>query len=166
MEHRFSFPFDVDLIRAGLRRDFTDKWFWSLGLLVVMLLAAWLWTRSFPWPLLVATLVVAPVLRWRIGKVLEKTAARIDELWTQQSPSRTIRVQVDEEAIEMHLEQGRSRHPWAGMRRLWCLEGLWLFELAGKHTLFLPADAMNAEQQAFVLERCQQAGVRVKREAA
>ena len=58
MEHRFSFPFDVDLVREGLRRDFTDKWFWSLGMLVVMLLASWMWATSFPLYLLVAVVVV------------------------------------------------------------------------------------------------------------
>jgi len=161
MEHRFSYPFDVDLVREGLRRDFTDKWFWSLGMLVVMFLASWMWAPSFPLYLLVAIVVVAPVLRWRIQLVLERTAKSVDSVWSQQSPSRSIRVQLDEEGIEMHMEKGYARHTWQGMRKLWCLEQVWLFELTGKHSLFFPPTAMNDEQRAFVIERCEAAGVRI-----
>lgn len=160
--HEFSTTFDVAFIRNGIRRDL----YWRIAAIVAVFLVAvagvaWI-AGSPPWrfPInvaLVAGAVTGVILiPWKITNVARRTFT----YWQRLSPDRTIDYRLFPDAVEVKMPNGTARHEWAGMRRLWRYEDIWLLELVRNMSVLVPADA-PADARAYIAERCRESGVRV-----
>jgi hypothetical protein len=159
--HEFSFPFDKAFIHAALKRDFYDKIYQLGGVAAAVFMLAWFLIRPpldfyVPVALLGLGVIVARVL-----SLLKRSVAQVHELWTKQAPDGVIRYVLDEQGFEIRLQESHARYEWQGLRRLWRYDDVWIVEIVKNMSVFFPSDAAPAEVREFVVERCEQAGVRV-----
>lgn len=160
-EHRHVFT------RRFLWDAFKRDWLWRIFAVVFgidCLLAAVLWLYGNPpWEppaatyvagILIGAFIAPPVALWKIvGSVYRH--------WKFESPDCIIDFRFHDDAIEVEMPSGSSRHEWKGLRRLWRYEDVWLLELVKMRSIVMPAD-MPREVRDFVSERCRAAGVKVK----
>ena len=145
MQHQFEFTFDVPFIRNALRRDFLWKGYLIAGLMLVCVAVA-RWIDGYFEPWLTGVLVFGSTLMvWRIHAMLQTIAGRIFDLWTRMAPDQVIRYELDDQGFEVVLQQSRSRHEWAGLRRLWRCSDVWLIEIVKKQSTFFPPDQAPEE---------------------
>ena len=161
MHHEFEFSFDVSFIKAGLRRDLMWKGYVLAGMLLVL---SWIMrmVQGFWEPITTCAFVLGAVLvLWRFHCLLDRIAGRVFELWRDQSPDGVVRYELDDEGFSVVLEHGNSRFTWQGLQRLWRYNDVWLVEVVKAQSVFFPPDQAPAEVRDFIVERCQDAGVRV-----
>ena len=119
MQHEFQFTFQVDFIKAALRRDFLWKGYLLAGLLLAMALGCHLsYGLAQAWlSLILIAMAGFVVLRFR---ALPNTfAKRIFDLWSKQAPNGIVKYELDDEGFSVVLEASRSRFEWKGLRKLW-----------------------------------------------
>ena len=90
-----------------------------------------------------------------------KGGTHVFRMWQQQSPSGTIRYELDDEGYTVQLDNANTRHAWQGLRRLWQYPDVWLIEIVKNQSTFFPPDAASPEIQEYIRERCRAGGARV-----
>ncbi|MCK5945227.1 MAG: hypothetical protein KAI24_24780 [Planctomycetes bacterium] len=159
-QHTFSFTFDRPFVRRALRRDRNWAVVKVVALYALATPAALFGVDGLE-PLVygllgggfVATLALALALFHKAGNA-------VYDLWLRQSPSRTIRYELDDDGFAIHMDHASSRFAWRGLRRLWRYPDVWLIEVVRKQSAFFPPEGAGAEALAFIEQRCSQAGVR------
>jgi hypothetical protein len=161
VRHTFSFRFDKAFIQRALRRD--RNW----GVLKVLLLYA------IAAPLVVFGLDAHSGLTYGIlgggfvatmtfvVALFAKAANSVHAIWLRQSPSLTIRYELDDDGFSIHMDHASSRFAWQGLRQLWRYPDVWLIEVVRKQSAFFPPEAVDAEALAFVERKCREGGAKV-----
>lgn len=160
--HELRFTFDEAFLRAALKRDLAWRGVYATLIFVVLLGLLWLWQGGMPSPLTLGVLGAGVVIVWvLLYRVWRVSARRIFELWSQQSPDRTMVFRFDDEGFDVEVGSATNRYAWQGLRRLWRYPDVWLLEIVKNMSVFFPPQAASEEVRAYVVERCKAAGVRV-----
>lgn len=162
MKHAFQFEFDVPLIKAGIRRDLMWKGYLMASVMLVAAIAARV-SYGYWDPVLTGVLILgAIVIVWRFHGMLNRFASQIFELWSTQSPSGVMRFELNDDGFSVVLDKSRSDFEWAGLRRLWRYDDVWLIEIVKGQSVFFPPDRTSDEVRDYLVERCRSANVRTE----
>jgi len=159
--YTFSFRFNKAFIQAALRRDRN----WGIAkVLILYAIAAPLvlfgldahsnLTYGILGGGLLATMTFVLVL-------FHKAATSVHTIWQRQSPSNTIRYDLDDDGFSIHMENASSRFEWQGLRQLWRYPDVWLIEIVKKQSAFFPPHAAPEAALTFIEQKCRNGGAKV-----
>lgn len=159
--YEFSYTFDLAFIRRALRRDHSWKYLLGPGLLLPLLLVSRGILGTFD-PVVVGVVIGGiVVLTWFVYFKFARGTKTFFDFWSKLSPNHTVRFRLDDEGFDLLLESSEARYEWAGLRRLWRYDDVWLIEIVKNVSAFFPPDEAPAEAREFIVERCRAAGVRI-----
>ena len=95
-----------------------------------------------------------------VGLKLLSAAKRVDALWAIQSPDRSILMRLDDDGFDVVTGSSDARYEWKALRRLWRYPDVWAIEIVRRFSVLFPPDAASDEVRAYIVERCEAAGVR------
>lgn len=160
-KHTFTFSFDLPFIRRALRRDRNEAVFKIVAIYAIVTpLLAWLMgaDSGLFYGILGGGFVATVTF---VVSAFHKGGKNVHDVWLQQSPSGTIRYQLDDEGYTVQMDNANSRHAWQGLRRLWCYPDVWLLEIIKNQSTFFPTEAASPEIQDYIRERCRSGGAKV-----
>jgi hypothetical protein len=158
--HEFSFTFDREFLRAGMRRDHVWRGWLMAGLYLVFVLTYGFTTRSFDAIFVGVGAVGLIVIVWAYSRRFRILVDRTHELWSKGSSEAVMSFRLDDEGFEVALSRGSSFYRWADLRRLWRYPDVWLLEIVKMQSVLFPPSAASDAARDFIVERCRSAGLR------
>lgn len=161
VRHAFSFRFDKAFIRRALRRD--RNW-GVIKVLILYAIATPLVLFGFDDPGRLTYGILGGGFLATMTFVLTlyaKAATSVHTIWLRQSPSQTIRYELDDDGFSIHMENASSRFEWQGLRQLWRYPDVWLIEIVKKQSAFFPPSEAPPEALAFIEQKCRDSGAKV-----